>query len=57
MVQDSTTPEKKEEKYIGPGYKKGILLPSNRLVKPREMNKKQREALIKEYPRAVAWWA
>lgn len=42
--------------YVGPNYRKYILMYPDEQIDPRAMDAEQIEATIKKYPRTEAWW-
>ena len=56
QTEDEQAPRKADVRYIGPAYRRGILLPTGRLVRPMNMKGAERKALIAEYPPAADWW-
>lgn len=42
-------------KYIGPRYKKGLVIGKD-TYKPKEFSDKQRESFLKKFPQYKNWW-
>lgn len=52
--KEANTP--KDSKYVGPKYKKGIVMTDGRTYKPAEMTAAKAKEFVEKFPAKSIWW-